>query len=320
MRESVIADELADWAPVLRQQLLGGAGAHALEAELERLGAVRCFFFEGSVGALFGVELGDGTRLAVKLHQEHARVDDLLAVQRVQAQLAANDFPCPAPLLEPTPFLGRLATGEAWRDEGEHAAPGDARRAVFAALLARQIDLCASLHVPALRTRIPNEERLWPRPHNALFDFDATGAGAEWIDEIAREAKERHRGGPVVIAHQDWTFKHIRWNGNEPAVVYDWDSVSQDNESIAVGAAAAMHTYPSGYVNGWTSSVDDAGAFLDAYEAVRPLGAARRAAEAHAVYAIAYTSRCEHALDLSRDFDPVTHARGVLREFAERLL
>jgi hypothetical protein len=50
---------------------------------------------------------------------------------------------------------------------------------------------------------------------------------------------------------------------------------------------------------------------------VRPLALeTRRAAEAHAVYTVAYTSRCEHALGS----EPVTGARSVLRDFAERFL
>lgn len=46
----------------------------------------------------------------------------------------------------------------------------------------------------------------------------------------------------------------------------------------------------------------------------------RKAAEIHAVYSTAYTARCEHALARTGESAPVTGARSVLREFAERLL
>jgi hypothetical protein len=210
-----------------------------------------------------------------------------------------------------------LATGEEWRDDGEHVLADDRRRPVLATLLADQVGLCLDLPAGGVLSWIPPDDKLWPRPHNALFDFESTAAGAEWIDEIAREAHRRHRAGPRVLAHQDWTFRHVRWCGVEPTVVYDWDAVFCDHESIAVGAAAATHTYPPGDVRNWTPGVDDALAFLDAYENARPLGPeTRHAAEAQVVYSVAYTSRCEHAFS----FEPVTNARTVLREFAERLL
>jgi hypothetical protein len=317
MRESVIADELETMPAALRDQIIGTDDRRAVEAELERLGAVSCFFFTVSVGAVFGVELADGSRAALKLHQPHIGEAELRAMQRVQTHLFESAFPCPQPLFEPTPLLNGLATAEEWRSDGDYARPDERSRRNLAALLARQIDLCADLPADDVRTWIPSGDRLWPRPHNALFDFDATSAGAEWIDEIARVAKARNRRGPRVIAHQDWTFRHVRWNRGEPTVVYDWDSLSYDNESISVGGAAATHTYPEDEVRPWAPDLEGAVAFLDAYEDARPLAReTRRAAEAHVVYTVAYTSRCEHALAS----EPVTGARSVLRDFAERFL
>jgi hypothetical protein len=317
VRESVIAEELESLAPALREQIVGTADPRVVEAELERLGAVSCFFFTVSVGALFGVVLADGSRAAMKLHQAHIPAAELRAMQRVQMHLSDSAFPCPRPLLEPEPLLNGLATAEEWRADGDYALPDTRSRRNLATLLARQIDLCAELPAADVRTWIPSSDQLWPRPHNALFDFDATRAGAEWIDEVAREAKARNRRGPNVIAHQDWTFRHVRWKAGEPTVVYDWDSLSYDNESISVGGSAATHTYPGGEVRGWAPDVEGAEAFLDAYEDARPLASeTRRAAEAHAVYTVAYAARCEHAITS----EPATSARTVLRDFADRFL
>jgi hypothetical protein len=74
--------------------------------------AVDCFAFEVSVGALFGLRLGDGSRIALKIHREHD-ADSLEALQRVQAHLYEEGFPCPQPL----GVRGR-ATLEHWCDEG----------------------------------------------------------------------------------------------------------------------------------------------------------------------------------------------------------
>jgi hypothetical protein len=258
---------------------------------------VSCFFFTVSVGALFGVRLEDGSRAAVKLHQPHVPEAQLRAMQCVQKHLVESAFPCTRPLREPERLLNGLATAEEWRDDGDYARPDVQSRRNLATLLAGQIDLCQSLPADDVRTWIPSGGQLWPRPHNALFDFDATRAGAEWIDEIAREAKARNRRGPPVV--------------------YDWDSLSYDNESISVGGAAATHTYPAGQVRNWAPRLDDTVAFLDAYEDARPLAPeTRRAAEAHAVYTVAYGTCCEHALTS----EPSTRARTVLSDFAERFL
>ncbi len=322
MRESVVSEELRDAPPILVEQILGGADAQTVDAELERLSAVRCFFFAASIGALFGIELGDGRRVALKVHQQRVSAQDLEAVQSAQAELAAREYPCPRPVLGPTPFLDRLATGDEWRDDGAPVETvDDARRLQMAALLAHQITLCAELPAASVLAWVPRDERLWPTPHNALFEFERTAAGAEWIDEIAAESRKRNRAGPRVLAHQDWSVKHFRWEGDAVTVIYDWDSLFVDNESISVGAAAATHTYPPEGALPWTPNVDDAVAFLDAYERERPLDAeTRRAAEAHAVYSTAYTCRCEHAIAEGHDFEPATGARAVLREFAARLL
>src|SRR5712691_2763672 len=239
---------------------------------------------------------------------------------RAISQRCSPRRPSLRPVLGPTPFLDRLATGEEWRDDGAPVETvDDARRLQMAALLARQITLCAELPAASVLAWVPRDERLWPTPHNALFDFERTAAGAEWIDEIAAESRKRNRAGSRVLAHQDWSVKHFRWEGDAVTVIYDWDSLFVDNESISVGAAAATHTYPPEGALPWTPSLDDTIAFLAAYERARPLdGETRRAAEAQAVYSTAYTSRCEHAIEYGRDFEPVTGARAVLRDFAAR--
>jgi hypothetical protein len=215
VRESVVTASLAEAFPALVEQILGGAGAAAVEAELERLPGLgapvaACFRCELSVGALFGLELADGRRVALKVHQAHVTPRDVDAVQSAQGHLAASGLPCPRPVLGPTPFLGRVASAEEWLDEGEPAETVDpARRRAMAHLLARQIELCRDLPAGSVLDWPPDDDRLWGTPHNALFDFDATAAGAERIDEVARAALRLHRAGPRVLAHQDWTLTRL---------------------------------------------------------------------------------------------------------------
>jgi hypothetical protein len=138
---------------------------------------------------------------------------------------------------------------------------------------------------------------LWPEPHNVLFDFDATAEGAEWIDEIARAAKERRDTGccAVVIGHHDWTAKHVRFTGITATAVYDWDSMSVDFEPLFVGNAAAHFTYDVEPL----PTVDEAFQFIADYERSRSSPFTREeqaVAWAAAVYGRAYTARCVHAL------------------------
>jgi hypothetical protein len=260
--------------------------------------AVDCFAFEVSVGALFGLRLRDGSRVALKLHRERD-AGSLEAVQRVQAHLVERGFPCPQPL-----GVRGTATLEQWADEGVYRDAHDpAVRRVVARYLARLFVLTRPLRpLAGLEPFFPPPDGpLWPIPHNVLFDFEATAAGAEWIDEIAREAKPlRDAGaGELVIGHGDWTVKHFRFAGLRPTIVYDWDSLNTDYETIFVGLAADSFTYTEHLpVEVWPT-LSETRAFLADYERERerPFTAEElRAVRAATVYSRAYGARCTHAV------------------------
>jgi hypothetical protein len=251
-----------------------------------------------SVGALFGLLLDDGSRVALKVHTRRAGHHYLEAVQHVQARLWERGFPCPRPL-----GVRERATLEEWRDDGEYhdAHDPDVRR-VVAEQLARLLRLTRELGpVAGIEPFFPPPgSPLWPVPHNVLFDFETTASGAEWIDEIARAAKHLRdrRAGELVIGHGDWTVKHIRFDGLRPTAVYDWDSLSTDFEAVYAGGSAATFTFTDHLPVKLWPSADEAQAFLDDYERARGpfTREERRAAGAAAVYGRAYSTRCVHAL------------------------
>lgn len=81
--------------------------------------------------------------------------------------------------------------------------------------LARQIELAEEIEeIRGLEKGWPwpGEDELWPPPHNALFDFEATTAGAGWIDDAAVKAKAivDDLEGRLVVGHTDWTVDQIR--------------------------------------------------------------------------------------------------------------
>jgi hypothetical protein len=278
--------------------------------------AVECFAFEVSVGARFGLRLRDGSRIGLKVHVGREGPRYLEAVQRVQTHLWQRGFPCPKPL----GFRERV-TLEEWREDGEYrdAHEPEVRR-VIAGHLAELFRLTGELQPPpGLEPFFARRDGpLWPRPHNVLFDFEATADGAEWIDEIAAAAKPLRdaRVGRLVIGHGDWTVKHFRFDGVRPTAIYDWDSLNTDFETVFVGNSAATFTYTEHLPVSVWPAVEEAHEFLNEYEQMRPepfTSEERAAARGAAVYSRAYSARCTHAVGKDA-------GRMQLHEFAEAFL
>lgn len=249
----------------------------------------------------------------------------LTAQIEVQRRLAARGFPAPT-VLTPVAALGSGSAVSMVDDRSGQ--PTDATRAAvrrtMAAGLARLIaEADESRSLAGLpRRRLPTVSDIWPTPHNVLFDFAATRAGAEWIDAIGGGALAtlRSRPGRLVVGHTDWSARNMRMDEGRIAAVYDWDSVMLASEAVVVGTAAAhfARTWePAGLP---TPSPAESTAFVRDYEDAR--GQAFSASEVEAVaagvtYARAYNARCEHAIDapwpgLSRE-SLATHGAFRLR-------
>jgi hypothetical protein len=257
---------------------------------------------ELSVGAAVTLQLATD-KVFVKVWSGEADPTALSAQLQVQAGFAACGFPAPRVLTE----LSRLGPG--WAAAMEHKRDGvatDVRvpgvRRAMAAGLSQFVRLSECYRdIEGLPHRLL-PDRIWPRPHNVLFDFAATAQGAEWIDDIARTALAvmRSAASRIVVGHLDWSAKNMRMGPQSIAVVYDWDAVFLDRETFVLGAAAAH--FPMTWELD-VSGVPDAHevmAFIQEYEEAR--GQAFRDTEleevaASATYARAYTARCEHAGD-----------------------
>jgi hypothetical protein len=282
--------------------VLGTRDAGAIRARLSELepDAEEVFFFGASVGALFGVLRRDGSRVAIKQHKrigEEAYFDE---VQQVQAALADAGFPAPRPLGHRGPV-----TWEEWLDDGEFrdAHEPDVRRAM-ARELVRFHRLARETGLRPRNSFLRPAGGLWGKPHNALFDFEATAGGAGWIDEIGAAARVvvDACAGDEVVGHADWSAKHLRFDASLHATaLYDWDSVTTDREPALVGNAAGSFTYTEelGREIVMWPTVDESFAFVADYEAERGAPFAvggRAAAYAACVYLRAYAARCHHAV------------------------
>jgi hypothetical protein len=293
-------------------------------------------FYASSVGGVVGLGLRSGRDVVVKAYQRRWRRSFLDAVQQAQRCGVSAGLPCPTPLLAPATLVeggDTFAVAESWLpDPGLRALDSEAALRVSAAGLAWQISSCRMFEGSAALMGHPMRKSpagLYGEPHSPIFDFESSSAGAEWIDDVARRAVDirDRRATRQVVSHTDWSARNVRYDEEQLLAVYDWDSVALVEETTAVGQAAMT----------WRVTAEPGGTeFPPSDEVLRYIGAyedavqrrfsrgERHAARAAAAYVLAYTSRCEHALEYAgvERSDPAAAraARDRLAEAGDRLL
>jgi hypothetical protein len=83
-------------------------------------------------------------------------------------------------------------------------------------------------------------------------------------------------------------------------VIYDWDSLRFDKETTLVGHTTTHFPYTEYFEVPRRASPEEARLFVEEYEIARGVPFSEReriAVSAAATYGLAYTARCEHALD-----------------------
>jgi aminoglycoside phosphotransferase (APT) family kinase protein len=137
-----------------------------------------------------------------------------------------------------------------------------------------------------------------------MFDFEATSAGADWIDELAKRAWHtmQQLGTPPTVVHADWRSDNIRVSddGTDIVAIYDWDSVRLEPEATALGQVAAMHSVDWSHRDGpYFATAIECVEFAASVESARhePYSMSDwRVVRASIVYGWCYTARCEHAV------------------------
>lgn len=292
------------------------------EAELGQQPAEALFFF-CSIGVVFGLEMPGGQHIVIKVHKPERPLAFLTQMGNVQRYLVTQGYPCPRPVAGPRPLGEGLATIDELVDEGtfRDAHEPAIRKAIATALheliqLLRHIEQ-AEVDPTLFDLRLPSDV-LWPKPHNAIFDFEATREGAEWIDELAWKVKriiEADEQAPV-LAHGDFSANQMRFVGDHLRMVYDWDSLTLRSELVSVGTTASTFTYSEqpGIANIETTHAD-AAAFIADYEAARQqpfIPVEQRIIQAATLSGQLYTARCLHALH--------PHERKFSRTWYEQML
>jgi hypothetical protein len=336
----VIAAQVAEWGGVdlpLERALFATTDPDGIAAAIdgfcrEQLGAgIAAYrFFDASSGSVHGVDLTDGRAVVVKGHRPDADVEHLRAAIALQRALAVSGFPAPPPLAGPVALGSGQLTAETLvpqhRPTDTHAP--EVRR-VLASGLARFVALAAP-HLDALGHHIHPLHRLvdglYPVPHSPRFDFAATAAGAEWIDRLMGEARERLAAMPAgveVVAHGDWRVQNVSVHDGAIDAIYDWDSVAATTEMGAVAASAI--TFAVDWSVPQSRRFSTAGEILAfAHEYADARGAAladdeRTRLAPHLVACLAYGARCEHA-DPDSPPSGADSQRAILRTLGPKLL
>lgn len=322
----------------LDEALFGDADPRVVAAWFERaaaqLGApiARAHFCRAGTGRVLGATLADGRRVVLKALRRGARLSRLAACARVRSALASQGFPCSAPLCTPLELGPALLVAEALDERG---APADGHdppvRREMAATLAHLVALTrgrpelADGLGPAWFSAIPRERAL-PASHSPRYDFEATAAGATWMEEIAREARVTQSDEddtPNVVGHFDWRAEHLRFEAGRVVTSFDWDSLHLERESVMAGAAAHAFTADASRPErAQAPSVDEMLLFLAAYEEARgtPFSAKqRRTARRSCLFSLAYSARLCHAESPDREGGPGDF-RPTLRAAAAVLL
>lgn len=276
-----------------------------------------CRLHTASVGTVTSVQSNDGVDVVVKAYQPKWSAAFLSGVVDAQSRLADVGVACARPIAGPVPCGRGLATIETHlTDPGQPTEFGDRHRAASAHGLAMVIE---NLPVDDRLAGHPLDQRqpgaLYPEPHSPLFDFDATGGGAEWIDELAALGRAHRDEQATVIAHSDWSARNVRLTSDGIAAIYDWDSLTSTSLPTALGQAAA--TWRALGESGEPEAPDlaEINAWIDDYPS-RLSMVQRRGAIAAALWTLAYTARCEHAADPTEQHH--RRARPTLRRDAPR--
>jgi hypothetical protein len=224
-------------------------------------------FRSGYLSTVIGLRLADDREVVVKIRPDSPRI---AACVEVQLRLFQAGYPCPQPLTGAVPFDDDVATAEAYVPGGAMLPSADHAALAFAEAFAWLIRLAprpaaVSTLDPAPSWAAWNHAGvgLWPCPEELDVNLNEV-AGAEWIDDAGRRARDRLRDSEAeaVIGHCDWLAGNLRWSGDALLVVHDWDSMTADSEAVLVGFAAALYSTVSADK---LATVEDTERFLVAY-------------------------------------------------------
>lgn len=295
--KSIVTDILGTYDSDEIAALIEKQVSPSLEANIEKI-----LFLEPSAGVVMGFLLTTGEKIVLKIYNRNNTLSYLEEMNRIQQIFYHEKFPAPNVLSPIFPFYNTHA-GLYELIEGEREDSHDPLiRSELAKYLARFTAIVDKYQFAPIYTfmQISMKNKLWPTPHNVLFDLKKSSRGAGWITKKALAARKILTASKLEkkLAYTDWDVKNTIFKNKKLVGVFDWDALGAMSEPAMVGSASAQFTADWESGNKVTPTPDEARAFVREYEFFRGRALTEseyRIASAAADYLIALISRFEHA-------------------------
>lgn len=262
----------------------------------------KIIFIQSSIGVVFGFLLENDQKITLKVYSPKLSKPYLNEMNRIQDIFYQEKFPAPQ-VLTPIFKLGNTYGGLYQLIEGKNEdAHQSAIRSELAKYLAEFIRIVDKHKIQPVENFFQQaaNKRLWPLPHNILFNLEKSSKGAGWIAKKAIQAKKiiADRNFKKILAHTDWGIKNSIFQNKKIIGIFDWDSLGSMSEPEMVGRAAAQFTadWESDYKI--TPSPEEGRLFVKEYQNYRGKKFTQdeyKIISASADYLICIISRFEHA-------------------------
>ncbi|MFT3942334.1 MAG: hypothetical protein QM705_00720 [Ancrocorticia sp.] len=217
----------------------------------------RILFRQDHLSKVTGVALSDGRKVVLKERPWSTRYEACAEVQRA---VYDGGFPCSRLLVGPVRIDETAVTIEEYSVAGsgqsESFAPsGNASGSAFFAhlCLTPSVDEISDVTPPLWLGWDHEEDGLWPQADDGPEDLNSIAA-PDWLTAAAQHVREVLLGAAdrIVVGHGDWEAQNVIWEGENLAIVHDWDSIAALAEPALVGAAAGVFGL-NGCEPGWAT-------------------------------------------------------------------
>lgn len=218
-----------------------------------------------SAGA-FGFGLSDGRKVFLKIHAGELPLEQLHGLHDVQESLRIQGIPVARRILPATPFgEGCFASVHEFRERGDKGRAGTPQHVeAAAAMLARIVMTGRQLgefgSVPHI---LDKEKHPFAKPVKDIAPPKLPPA--ERALDIYKSVEKRvpEVQGQVVLGHNDWAARNMRFRGAEVSSLFDFEALRRGPEPLLVGHAAIR------FINEESGVTDPMGAavrFIESYE------------------------------------------------------
>lgn len=294
--KNIVNDILGTTNPDKIANLVQNALSPYIQSDIEKF-----LFFAPCAGVVFGFELKSGEKIVFKVYNRLNSYSYLKEMNRIQEFFILENFPAPQ-VLSPIFSFHNTHAGLYGIIEGEKENAHDPIvRAELAKYLAKFSGIVDKYQFKPILTFMQEsmKGKLWPVPHNVMFDLKKTTRHAGWITKKARAANKiiNSYRFPKKLAYTDWDVKNTLFKNKKLIGVFDWDSLGALSEPEMVGRAAAQFTADWESNNKVTPTPDEGRAFVKSYEEFRGRPFTKEeylVVSASADYLIALISRFAH--------------------------